>query len=351
MAEIKNTAKYPTIDCAEKRLKTLTFPMKRLYPDYGFFSRRPRERVGGLGLLALLIVAIVLLVGLSGAYYFRRNISDAWRQWRVASIPSSTTDIPKITIGQSPEQPVAPDEQPYTDNIDVPVIEPPTELPEPEPKAEPTEPEELPPTPAIPSQVEPPPGPDVLPERVNLNVPIVYQAPLNVWDDKHDDACEEASILMVQSFLLGHVSLTRQEMEDKIMALIDYQMDALGYFESTNAELTAQIMREYLDFERVAVLPVNSIDDIRRQLAAGRPVIIPADGKALKNPNFRGDGPVYHMFVAKGYTETHIIVHDPGTRRGANWMYTNEIVMESLADWVPEDHNVDHSKRYMIVVW
>ena len=337
MAEIKNTAKYPTIDCAERRLKTLIFPMKRLYPDYGFFSRRPRERVGGLGLLALLIVAIVLLVGLSGAYYFRRNISDAWRQWKVASIPPSITEVPKISIDEPSELPTVPVEQPETKKNE-------GDPGSPTSRTQGNENNE---------QVSelPPPGPDVLPERVNLNVPIVYQAPLNVWDDKHDDACEEASILMVQSFLLGHVSLTRQEMEDKIMALIDYQMDALGYFESTNAELTAQIMREYLDFERVAVLPINSIDDIRRQLAAGRPVIIPADGKALKNPNFRGDGPVYHMLVAKGYTETHIIVHDPGTRRGANWMYTNEIVMESLADWVPEDHNVDRSKRYMIVVW
>ena len=123
----------------------------------------------------------------------------------------------------------------------------------------------------------------------------------------------------------------------------------LGLFESTTAEETARIMREHLGMKGVAVLPVSSIDDIRAQLAAGHPVMLPMDGRTLKNPNFRNGGPTYHMLVARGYTETEIITNDPGTRRGENWLYTNETVMASLADWVQAGRTVDHSRRVMIV--
>jgi hypothetical protein len=178
---------------------------------------------------------------------------------------------------------------------------------------------------------------------------MIYQAPFNIWDDKHDDACEEASALMLSNYWAGRRSLTRQEMEDQILALIDYELEVFGTYKDTDAAQTVQLMRDFLGMERVAVLPVNSIDDIRRQIAAGRPVILPADGKALKNPNFRNGGPPYHMLVVKGYTEDNIIVNDPGTRRGANWLYTNEIIMESVHDW--NNGDVPNGPPVMIVAW
>jgi hypothetical protein len=60
---------------------------------------------------------------------------------------------------------------------------------------------------------------------------------------------------------------------------------------------------------------------------------VPADGKKLDNPNFKNGGPVYHMLVIKGFTGDKFITNDPGTRLGADFIYTQSNLMYSLADW------------------
>ncbi len=172
-----------------------------------------------------------------------------------------------------------------------------------------------------------------LPATINLAVPMVYQAPLSNWDAIHEDACEEASILMVKAFLDGERSISREEMDRRILGVVDYEMKTLGYFESTDAATTVGIMRDYLGMSGMKILPVASIDDVKAQLAAGRPVIIPADGKALKNPNFRHGGPAYHMLVAKCYKPGKIITNDPGTRLGADYVYDETVLFDAIHDW------------------
>jgi hypothetical protein len=355
--------------------------MSRLYLDYGFFAQKRRERrcigvrsgrisrrllIGG----GLALFVLVFLAGL--AYLQRRQLADAWRQYQVASIPpppAVTQPVSTNTVNAQDPSQVKPEsadgasaEASGSDSTDSDSAAGDTAATDdadgdsgPDDAASesgtaPATPETNGSDPAkTDSSLAPPAGPTNLPERANLDVPMVYQAPFNVWDTEHDDACEEASALMISNYWEGKRSLTRQEMEDQILALIDYQMDAFGFFKDTNAAQTVQFMKDYLGLERVAVLPVNSIDDIRRQIAAGRPVILPADGKALKNPNFRNGGPPYHMLVVKGYTEDNIISNDPGTRRGANWLYTNEIIMDAVHDWNGGD--VKNGQPVMIVAW
>jgi hypothetical protein len=322
--------------------------------------------------VVLLGILVLLLIGSGWAYMNRRNLADSWRQRQVAAIPAP----PGVTVpAPAPES----ESVPAADTAPAPAAEvdpepssPPALSPEPEisepetpaPKTQPTDetpaadeppaadqPSEGNQPPAVDSTPasQPPPAPTDFPKEANLNVPMVYQAPFNIWDAEHDDACEEASALMLQSYWAGELSLTRQEMEDRIFDLIDYQMEAFGYFEDTDAAETLQFMRDHLGMTNLAILPVNTLDDIRRQIAAGRPVILPADGKALQNPNFRNGGPPYHMFVVKGYTETHFIVNDPGTRRGANWLYSNEIIDAAVHDW--NDGVIKNGERVMIVAW
>lgn len=82
--------------------------------------------------------------------------------------------------------------------------------------------------------------------------------------------------------------------------------------------------------EIVDNLTVEKIKDLLRQ---GRPVIVPADGKKLANPNFTNGGPIYHMLVIKGFTGDKFITNDPGTRLGADFVYTQSNLMYSIADW------------------
>ena len=70
-----------------------------------------------------------------------------------------------------------------------------------------------------------------------------------------------------------------------------------------------------------------------RYLDLGQPIIIPANGHLLDNSNFSGDGPEYHMLVIKGYQDNYFVTNDPGTRKGANFIYTSENLFASIAEW------------------
>ena len=40
-----------------------------------------------------------------------------------------------------------------------------------------------------------------IPRKINLPVPFICQAPSANWDDLHNEACEEAAIIMLHCFL------------------------------------------------------------------------------------------------------------------------------------------------------
>lgn len=187
-------------------------------------------------------------------------------------------------------------------------------------------------------------------DEVNLKVPFVLQAPFAVWDALHDEACEEASVIMVDAFLKKKKSFTKQEMEDAIQKVVAWQKQKFGFFEDTTVEETAVILKEYLGVANTQAVYDITIDDIKKELAAGRPVIVPAAGKLLFNPNFRGGGPDYHMLVIKGYTKNgYFITNDPGTKRGADYIYKIDLLYKAIHDWVPGGNVLDGRKAMIVV--
>jgi hypothetical protein len=187
-----------------------------------------------------------------------------------------------------------------------------------------------------------------LPTTINLKVLFIPQAPHQVWDEIHEETCEEASMAMIKAYLDGTKEMTREEMDKLLLGIVEYEKSTFGYFESTDADLTAAVMRGYLGIEGAEVVAIDDIEDLKREVAAGRPVILPASGKTLGNPNFRNGGPVYHMLVVKGYAKDRIITNDPGTRKGADYTYDPEILWEAIADWTGD--GIDPKRKVMIVV-
>ena len=62
-----------------------------------------------------------------------------------------------------------------------------------------------------------------------------------------------------------------------------------------------------------------------------------------------GDGPLYHMLVVKGYTKDGtIITNDPGTRRGADFLYDPDALFNAVHDW--NGGNVNEGAKVMVVV-
>lgn len=184
-------------------------------------------------------------------------------------------------------------------------------------------------------------------DSYNLAVPFTPQAPFAVWDALHEEACEEASAIMVKAFFDGETSLPPDIAEKRILDVVAWEDDNLGSDMDTDAEQTARFMREHLGMTGARAVAVSSIDDITSYVATGTPVIVPAYGKALGNPYFTGEGPLYHMLVVKGFQDGLIITNDPGTKRGADFIYDADTLWNAIHDW--NDGDVQNGRKVMIV--
>jgi len=175
----------------------------------------------------------------------------------------------------------------------------------------------------------------------NLNVAFTSQAPFAAWDQDHEEFCEEAAVLMVGRYWKNLGIKDKADAEAALQELKTWEIDNLGFYYDTTAAETATI------FTGLYGLTYDLVEDptvstIKRAVAADKPVIVPTDGRALGNPNFRQPGPVYHNLVIKGYTDDgKFITNDPGTRKGADYVYDESVVMDAMHDWVP---NKDRAK-------
>lgn len=170
-----------------------------------------------------------------------------------------------------------------------------------------------------------------IPLEYNLDVPFMSQAPNANWGIPYQEACEEATIIMGH-YYLKDMKLTSESANKEILDLVAWQENNLGYYKDTTVEETTSIVKDYWghDFE---ILENPSIEDIKKYIVSGYPVIAPFYGKALGNPYYSGNGPLYHMMVIKGYTKNKFITNDPGTKRGEDYMYDYNILMSAMHDW------------------
>jgi len=185
--------------------------------------------------------------------------------------------------------------------------------------------------------------------EINLAVPFVSQAPFRVWDEMHEETCEEASALMVNGFYKEE-KYTSQQIEDELQKMNAWELENFGYFSDTTAEETARMMKGVYNLDAEVIYDIT-IEDIKKELASGHPVIIPAAGKILPNPYFSNGGPVYHMLVLKGYTKDgKFISNDPGTNTlGENFTYAFDALYTAIHDWV-SDGDILTGRKAMVVV-
>lgn len=209
-------------------------------------------------------------------------------------------------------------------------------------------PADPPETTPVPAPVTPLPFKKQLSQSTNLNVPFTSQAPSANWDLLFKEACEEASIIMVDKFYKGQSFQDASATEDEIKKVVEFEEQKLGFHLDTNAEQTVQVLKDYFGYTNVRAVYDITVDDIKKELDQGRPVIIPAAGRMLGNPYYRQPGPLYHMLVVKGYTQTKFITNDPGTRRGKDFTYSFDTFYNAIHDW--NNGNVENGRKAMIVV-
>ena len=192
---------------------------------------------------------------------------------------------------------------------------------------------------------EPPPGLNI-PNSVNLNIPFIVQAPLGDWSPPFNHSCEEAAVLTIHYFFQKEIADDPQKLSRGIQELADFEVEKYGFHEDTSAAQTARLIKDYYNYEAKVFYNI-SIDDIKKEVAKGNPVIVPAAGRLLNNPYFTPPGPVDHMLVIKGYNEKEIITNDPGTRRGADFVYSYQILEEAIRDY----GQGSEGKKAMIVIY
>lgn len=190
-----------------------------------------------------------------------------------------------------------------------------------------------------------------LPESVLIPVPFAPQAPEHNWDQPWQDACEEAVILMLHAFHRGY-SVSPLFVKDEILKMVAEE-DKRGWGLSIEIEKIAELYAWYDNTgqtgdDAVDILFDPTVDDLKRLLASGRPILAVVAGKELSNPHFRNGGPLYHTLIIRGYTPTTFITNDPGTRFGNGFAYTHEDLLSALHDW--NDGDVGNGRAAVMVL-
>lgn len=192
-----------------------------------------------------------------------------------------------------------------------------------------------------------------LPERVFHEVPFTPQAPLGNWEDiREQNGCEEAALLMAVSWA-REKTFSPEAAAREIQSMSDYHLRAHGHFHDLSNADTLQLLKEYFHYFDARLVENVSADDIKKELARGRLVIVGVNGVILGNPNYEPPGPKNHKILIVGYDESsrEFITHDPGTSRGENYRYGFDLLESSLEDYPTGFHEMfPERKTSMIIV-
>src|SRR3989338_1080583 len=159
------------------------------------------------------------------------------------------------------------------------------------------------------SSLSPSPNPSPRPE-VNLPVPFTSQAPHANWDMPYQEACEEASALMAFRYAFGNPILSPNDADAGIRDLVRVNEEMLGNpVDQTIAEVR-DLMLEIEPSISLRILKNPQVEELKTELSRGNVIIVPLEGRKLKNPFFQSPGPLYHMLVLRGYTSDGFFITD-----------------------------------------
>lgn len=175
-----------------------------------------------------------------------------------------------------------------------------------------------------------------LPRTLNYPVAFATQAPFANWDQLHEEACEEAAMIIAVKYFKKE-PLSAHLMEQGILNLVKWEEEN-GYKVDLTAAEAVKVMADYFSQKSELSSEVTA-EKIKQELVKGNLLIVPAAGRQLGNPNFKGKGPIYHMLVIRGYDDKtgEFITNDPGTRKGEGYRYKYKTLMAAVHDW---DHQL-----------
>ncbi|RJO61566.1 hypothetical protein C4544_02425 [candidate division WS5 bacterium] len=171
-----------------------------------------------------------------------------------------------------------------------------------------------------------------------LPVPFTLQGPLNNLNI-HEESCEEAAALMYHYFLEGQYTfggstvIPPQKANDEMIAMKNWQVKNYGVEPDLSIEKLGLFMQQYYGYNYNTFKNITR-DDIKREVSAGNPVLVPVMTHSLKNPMY-GRENTYHILVIKGYNAQNVITNDAGVR-GENQEYSWDILFGAIDAQTPK---------------
>jgi uncharacterized protein YvpB len=190
--------------------------------------------------------------------------------------------------------------------------------------------------------------PEELPESVMIAVPFMIQAPHANWAMPYQEACEEASLIMVHHYLNRTTIDSAEQADKEILDMVAFE-ESKGYDVDVTTQDLADIAQEYYGHEALLEHDVT-IERMKQILAEGYPIILPVAGRRLENPYFSGEGPFYHMLVVLGYDEDGFFTNDPGTRRGEHYYYDAELLVNAVHNWTGVKEEIEQGEPVMMIL-
>lgn len=216
------------------------------------------------------------------------------------------------------------------------------------PKSSPSASKNPSPSPTILPSESPIPSP--IPDSFEIeNFPFESQAPFANWDELHDEACEEAAVILTY-YYLKNLPLNSQEMENQIQEMVAWEIRNWGSHKDLTIKETGDLMVGFYNYSNFEAKNLT-LEDLKREISQNHPVIVPTAGRLLGNPYFRQPGPVYHMVVAIGYEGNTIIVQDVGTRNGNHYEYNEQVFYNAFHDWAGSPENIENGSKNALIVY
>ena len=129
------------------------------------------------------------------------------------------------------------------------------------------------------------------PKSILLEVPFFAQAPFGEWSDPiFQNACEEASVVMAKHWV-DKTWVTKDQAKQEILALSLFEDKTYGTSTDRSAEDTAKIFKDYYGYSNIQARSGISIKDIKAEILKGHLLIVPVNGRILKNPFYTPPGP------------------------------------------------------------
>lgn len=187
---------------------------------------------------------------------------------------------------------------------------------------------------------------------INKNIPFLVQAPFADWKDQmQQDACEEASMIMIDAWI-NNYDFDKKDGLEQIVKLSNYIEKNYGSWKDSNIEDIQEILKDYFKIEKTQLYYDTNLEEIKELLKEGKNLIVPINGQTIANDNFSGIGPLNHMVVLIGYDEEtrDFFAHDPGTRHGKEYRYPYENFIESIRNYKSSAEISDRDEQRKVVL-